>query len=92
MLAYDVRGDTVLLIVEIAKTSLDLDTGRKAEIYAKFGVRDYWVVNAETLDVRVHRMPGTDGYGDIKDLGPGDTIVPLLVPELALRLDDLGLT
>lgn len=37
-------GD-VLLLIEVADSSLDFDRGEKAELYAAAGVRDYWVMN-----------------------------------------------
>ncbi len=91
-LSYDVRGDTVLLVVEVAVSSLAYDLGAKALTYAKAGVRDYWVVNAETLATRVHRAPGPDGFGDVREMAPLRPIVPLLVPELAITMNELGLS
>jgi Uma2 family endonuclease len=45
----DVRGGDVLLVVEIADTSLAYDLRIKAQLYASHGVREYWVINAATL-------------------------------------------
>lgn len=92
MLSYDVRGDTVLLVVEVAKSSLGYDLGTKALTYARHGVRDYWVVDAETLVTRVHRRPAPDGYGDVREMAPDQSIMPLLVPELAITMNALGLS
>ncbi len=39
-------ADKVLLVVEIADSSLEYDMGRKACLYASFGVRELWVVDA----------------------------------------------
>lgn len=78
----------VLLIIEIAKTSLAHDQGLKAETYASLGVADYWVIDAVSLRTRLHRRPGTHGYGDVADLAATQTLVPLLIPGLALRLAD----
>ena len=89
--APDTRGDTVLLIVEVAQTSLKFDTGTKAALYASHGVREYWVINAETLNTRVHRVPGAAGYGDAVTVPAGETLTPLLVPQLTTRLADLNL-
>ena len=89
--AYDVRGTTVLLIVEVAKSSLEFDLGTKAATYAKYGVRDYWVVNADTLETRVHRQPGPSGFAETRDVPPNQTITPLLVPKLAIRMTELDL-
>ena len=37
----------------------------KAKTYARLGVREYWVVNAETLETIVHLEPGAEGYAKI---------------------------
>lgn len=81
----------VLLAVEIAHSSLRFDTTTKAGLYARLGLRDYWVVDAERLITRVHRAPSSGGYGDVNELLPTETFTPLLVPSLALRLADLAL-
>ena len=85
----DVRGETVLLVVEIADTSLIQDHRTKAPLYAAFGVREYWVINARSRATTVYREPGPSGYGSRVEL-PGDALlVPLLAPSLAVRLADL---
>jgi Uma2 family endonuclease len=89
--APDVRGNTVLLIVEVAQTSLKFDTGTKAALYAKHGVREYWVINAETLETKVHRVPGATGYGETRMVAASEQLVSLLVPLLAVRIADLNL-
>jgi Uma2 family endonuclease len=42
-------GANVLLVVEIADSSLHYDTGRKAALYASFGIRELWVIDAIRL-------------------------------------------
>ncbi|WP_296571832.1 Uma2 family endonuclease [Phreatobacter sp.] len=82
----------VLLVVEVADTSLAFDLGRKAELMAVHGVADYWVVDAHTLAVTIHREPRADGYGAIRRLGATDPLEPAH-PDLAalsFRLADLG--
>ena len=91
VLSYDVRGDAVLLVVEVAVSSRTFDLGTKALTYAKHGVREYWVVDAATLVTTVHRGPGPDGYGDVTEVPADTSIAPLLAPELALRMADLEL-
>ncbi|KAB2850014.1 MAG: Uma2 family endonuclease [Hyphomicrobiaceae bacterium] len=87
----EVRGDSVLLVVEIADSSLSYDLGIKAPLYASFGVREYWVIDARSLDATVHRAPGPSGYTDIRKLKPDDVLTPLAGDALAVRLADLGL-
>src|SRR5437763_2719306 len=39
-------GANVLMVVEIADSSLRYDIGRKAGLYASFGVLELWVIDA----------------------------------------------
>ena len=87
----DVRGDTVLLVVEIADSSLGIDLGRKAKLYASYGVRDYWVIDAVRRLTYIHREPGPAGYASVVEVAGSERLVPLLAPALAVRLDDLEL-
>ena len=82
----------VLLAIEVAHSSLKFDSTTKATLYAALGVRDYWVVDAQTLLTRVHRGPSADGYASVVKVPPSETLVPLLVAPLAVRLADLDLT
>ena len=92
LLAPDVRADTVLLVVEIADSSLPADLNTKAPRYAASGVREYWVINARNLVTTVFREPRASGeYGHRQELQATDTLVPTLAPSLAVRLADLRL-
>jgi Uma2 family endonuclease len=86
---YDVRGDTALLVIEVAASSWDYDISAKAELYARFGVADYWVIHADTRNTRIHRQPKADGYAEVITMAANDRVVPLLVPQLTVRLADL---
>jgi Uma2 family endonuclease len=82
----------VLLVVEIADSSLRYDIGRKAALYASFGIRELWVIDAVRLTTRVFREPAADGYRDARDFGPADRLTPVIAPDaFALRLDELEL-
>jgi Uma2 family endonuclease len=83
----------VLLVVEIADSSLRYDIGRKAALYASFGIRELWVIDAVRLTTRVFLEPAADGYRNASDFGPADRLTPLIAPQaFALRLDELELT
>ena len=86
-------ADNVPPVVEIADSSLRYDMGRKAALYASFGVRELWVIDAVRLTTRVLREPAADGYRDARDFTASDPLVPLLAPEaFGLRLDELELS
>ncbi len=86
-----VTGPELLLAIEVADTSLIYDLGRKIGIYAAFGVREVWVINAKTLVTRVHRRLAAEGYAHVVDEPPSQMLTPALAPELAVRLADIGL-
>lgn len=86
-----VRGENVLLVVEIADSGLSWDLGAKSRTYAAFGVQEYWVIDASTRATTVHRNPGPDGYGAVVRHEPQDLLTPMLVPALAVRIADLSL-
>ena len=82
----DLPAASALLVVEIADTSLAYDVATKAALYAGHGVREYWVVNAATFVVTVHRQPSGHSYGFIREFAPDMRLVPELAPELAVTL------
>jgi Uma2 family endonuclease len=79
------------LVVEIADSSLRYDLGRKASLYAGFGIAELWVIDAKKLETRIHRAPTPTGYRAILDLPPNQCLVPQFGPALSVVLGDLEL-
>jgi Uma2 family endonuclease len=84
-------ASTAQLVVEIADSSLAYDMGRKAGLYASFGITELWVIHAVTLQTRIHREPSPAGYRSMVDLPPTETLVPAAAPGLAVRIAELDL-
>jgi Uma2 family endonuclease len=84
------NGSNALLVVEIGDSSFAYDTGRKAALYASFGIRELWVIHAVRLETRIFREPGGDGYHSVETLPAAEPLTPLLLPGLAVRLIDLA--
>lgn len=83
-------GPDILLVVELADSSLDYDLHRKPLIYARFGVPELWVVDAARRTVHVHRDPGEEGYASVVEVDTATRLEPIVAPrELAFTLDDL---
>jgi Uma2 family endonuclease len=83
---------TARLVVEIADSSLSYDQGRKAILYAAFGIAELWVIDAVTLQTRVHREPTAIGYRSTADFPASQHLVPAGLPALAVVLSDLDLS
>ncbi len=83
-------AESVLLVVEIAASSLRYDRGRKAKLYAGFGIRELWVIDAVKETLRVHVKPSANGYGETRDYSRSKLATPVFAPAVfALRLDAL---
>jgi Uma2 family endonuclease len=87
----DLNADNALFVVEIADSSFAYDIGRKAALYASFGIPELWVIHAVRLETRVHRMPSLTGYQSMLDLPSDQLLVPACSDELAVTLSNLQL-
>jgi Uma2 family endonuclease len=85
------NAQTARLVVEVADTSLGYDLGIKARLYATFGIRELWVIDAGKLQTRIHRDPAQDRYRFIVDRPPNERFVPQDMTALAVTLADLEL-
>lgn len=54
--------DDILLLVEVADASLEVDSGAKLALYANAGIREFWIVDLTTDGVYVHRTPRGGKY------------------------------
>lgn len=88
----DLSSSNVLLVVEVADSSLRYDLGRKAALYAGFGIGELWVIDAVAMTTRTFRSPAPLGYRDIADHAASERVVPRFAPgEFALALADLDI-
>ena len=85
----DVRAPDVRLAVEVSDTSLTRDLRTKADLYARFGIADYWVVDVKAERVLVHRDPTPAGYASVAPVAKDEVVEALAIPGLRLRLVDL---
>ena len=69
--AHHPRAEDVLLIVEVAATSLRFDRKRKLPLYATHGIPEAWLVDLNGSRLVRHRSPDQDAYAlvDEPDLG-----------------------
>jgi Uma2 family endonuclease len=81
----------VLLLIEVAHSSLAFDTTTKAAQYAAIGVGEYWVVDAVSLATLVHREPAAAGYAEKSTVATDELLTASLIPSLSVRLADLRL-
>ena len=78
-------AENVLLVIEVAESSLAVDTGEKADLYAAAGIPDYWVVDVAGERIEVRREPVSGRYQSVSTFSGGDDLRPLRMPEVSLR-------
>ena len=83
------QAHDVLLVIEVADSSLAYDTGEKAELYAAVGIADYWVVDVAGRAVEVRRQPHAGRYRSLQTYSGEAEIRPLTLPEAVLRPTEL---
>lgn len=94
---FDLNGDglprpeDVLLLIEVADSSLHYDKEFKVPAYARGGIREVWLIDLTKKRVYIHRDPRSDGnYASLRTIAEEDTFTPVAFPELQLTFADLG--
>lgn len=79
----------VRIAIEVSDATLDTDLGRKAQLYARHDVPEYWVVD---LDGRVvHQMwsPSANGYGERREAALGERVEAVTIGGLQVDTSDI---
>ena len=79
----------VLLVIEVAHSSLEYDRSIKAHIYGRSGVPETWVRNLPEDCIERFTEPGPDGYALHTIHRRGETLTPVSIPSLELAVADL---
>ncbi len=79
----------VLLLIEVADSSLDYDRLVKARLYARHGVPEFWVVDVKARLVTVHRKPVGDAYTDVTERRPTDMLDIAAIADTAVPAADV---
>jgi Uma2 family endonuclease len=56
----------ILLLAEVAASSLAYDRGRKARLYAREGIAEYWVIDANQSRGWIYREPSPEGFRSVR--------------------------
>jgi Uma2 family endonuclease len=85
----DAHPDQAFLIIEVADASLKIDRQEKAELYARVGVPEYWVVNVAGRIIERHSEPTDGTYARVTPFRSGETVAPLAFADVAVRADEV---
>lgn len=78
--------EDVLLLVEVADSSVEYDEGAKLAAYGKAGIAEYWVVNLQEQQVQIYRDPHYTGYARTVVLKPGEIASPAAFPDVQVDI------
>lgn len=79
----------VLLLVEVADSSLRFDRSVKLPLYARYGVQEVWIVNLGENLVEVYRDPKDEDYRTATRAMRGDMLEPAALPGLRIPVTEV---
>jgi len=79
----------VLLLVEVADSTLKEDRQMKAPLYARHGIPELWIVNLLAAEVEVYTQPQNGRYQQRVVRRRGEHVAPEAFPDLRIAIDDL---
>lgn len=79
----------VLLLIEVAESSLQKDRGEKLRLYAQAGIAEYWIIDVDQERLIVHRHPKGDEFTLVQQHDRSAGVAPTAFPEHVLELAPL---
>src|SRR5450432_556593 len=82
------RPADLRLVVEISDSTLGFDLTKKARLYARAGIAEYWVVDVAARSLVVHRDPLNGSYQSVAVYNERESVSPLASPGREFRVGD----
>ena len=82
-------AEDVLLVIEVADSSLRTDRAVKLPIYARQGIVEVWIVDLAADVVQVHTDPVDGSYREVRTVHTGEALKPRAVPDLKLAMEQI---
>lgn len=79
----------ILLLIEVADTSVGFDRDVKVSLYARSGVPEVWLVDLTAACVDVYRQPSPEGYLEVRRLQRDQRLMPLSLPDIDLSIEQI---
>jgi hypothetical protein len=82
-------AEDVLLIIEVADTTLDYDRDVKIPIYAQHGIVEAWLVDIQAKTLSLFLDPAPTGYRKQLHAATGDRVVPRLLTTVNIAVGEI---
>src|SRR5262249_24726363 len=79
----------VLLLIEVADTTIRYDRDVKIPLYARAGIPEVWLIDLQQERVEIYLQPSSEGYRQILRPGKSERIALSLLPDVSLLITDL---
>ncbi len=76
----------MLVLIEVADSSIDYDRKTKLPLYARSGVQEFWIIDLNAKRLERYTQPNETGYGHCETLDKTGTAVPAGLPDVAIDL------
>lgn len=83
------QPEDVLLLVEVADTTLRYDREVKLPLYARHNIPEVWIVDLENRGLCVYREPAEAGYRNAQTVEHPGVLVPVTLPDIPIDLSGL---
>lgn len=81
----------ILLLIEVAYSTLKIDREEKAPIYARANIADYWILDITERRPHIFRQPSNEGYQSETILNQNAVLAPLAFPSIEIPFSELFL-
>ncbi|HKH43873.1 MAG TPA: Uma2 family endonuclease [Thermoanaerobaculia bacterium] len=81
--------EDVLLLVEVADSSIGFDRHTKIPLYALCGISEVWQVDINKEAVEIYREPSREGYRSVQRFRRGDQVAPQAFPDFEIAVESI---
>ena len=81
--------EDVLLLIEVADSSVDYDRNEKLPRYAQAGIPEVWITVLPEGIIEAHTEPSGGRYTHTRIFAPGDTLTVGCFPDIALPVSEI---
>jgi Uma2 family endonuclease len=79
----------IILVIEVADSSIKFDRETKAPLYAAAGISEYWIVNLIDNRLEIYRQPEGAIYASIQIVTPPQSIALPQFSDIVVQTSDL---
>jgi len=79
----------VLLLVEVADSSIGYDRAYKVPLYARAGIVEVWLVDLQAENVTAYSQPTPEGYKSVTQVQGDQMLQSESIPSLSVKASDI---